>query len=166
MTHHIQFAGFRYPACFFAVLFSLLTLPASGQEITCIIRGTVTDPSKAVVPGAAVKLTRDATGESKNVTTDADRMFAFLDIFPGSYTLSISAQGFKGLEKKNINLTSSDGMALGRIRWRLAPRRSPSPLSPKARRCRQRAVNASPSSQPVSYNWPSASVSSGKALQE
>ena len=34
MTHHIQFAGFRYPACFLAVLFSLLTLPALPVKLT------------------------------------------------------------------------------------------------------------------------------------
>jgi hypothetical protein len=115
MTHHIQFAGFRYPACFLAVLCSLLTLPAGGQEITGIISGTVTDPSDAVVPGATVKLTLDATGESKSVSTEANGTFAFLDVFPGQYTVSISAKGFKGLERKNINLTSSERMALGRI---------------------------------------------------
>src|SRR5258708_6689763 len=115
MTHHFQFAGFRYPACLLGVLFSLLTPPASGQEITGIISGTITDQSDAVVPGAAVKLTLDATGESKNVSTEANGTFAFLSVFPGQYTLSISAKGFKGLERKNINLTSSERMALGRI---------------------------------------------------
>ena len=45
MMHHIQFAGFRYPACILAVLFSLLTLAASGREITGIISGTVTEPT-------------------------------------------------------------------------------------------------------------------------
>jgi hypothetical protein len=83
-THHFEFAGFRYPACFLAVLFPLLMRPAGGQEITGIISGTATDASNAVVPGAVVKLTLDATGESKNVTTDANGIFAFLDIFPGS----------------------------------------------------------------------------------
>src|SRR5260370_2963411 len=115
MTHHIQFAGFRYPVCFLAVLFSLLRLPLGAQEITGIISGTVTDPSDAVVPGAAVKLTLDATGEARNVITDANGTFAFLNILPGQYTLSIAAQGFKGLEKKNINLTSSERVPLGRI---------------------------------------------------
>ena len=119
MMHHIQSAGFRYPACLLSVLFCLLTLPASGQEITGIISGTVTDPSDAVVPGAAVKLTLDATGESKNASTEGNGTFAFLNVLPGQYTLSISAQGFKGLEKKNINLTSSERMALGRIALQL-----------------------------------------------
>jgi hypothetical protein len=119
MMHHSQFAGFRYPACLLSVLFCLLTLPASGQEITGIISGTVTDPSDAVVPGAAVKLTLDATGESKNASTEGNGTFAFLNVLPGQYTVSISAQGFKGLEKKNINLTSSERMALGRIALQL-----------------------------------------------
>src|ERR1039457_4531272 len=101
------------------VLLSLFTLPASGQEITGIISGTVTDPSDAVVPGAAVKLTLDATGESKSVSTEATGAFAFLNVLPGQYTLSIAAQGFKGLERKNINLTSSERMALGRIALQL-----------------------------------------------
>jgi hypothetical protein len=60
-----------------------LLMHQRGQQITGIISGTLTDASGAVVPGAVVKLTLDATGESKSVTTKANGMFAFLDIFAG-----------------------------------------------------------------------------------
>jgi hypothetical protein len=77
---------------------------ACGQEITGIISGPVTDPSDAMVPGAAIKLFLDATGESKNVSTEVNGTLAFLNVFAGQYTLSISAQGFRVLEKKNIKM--------------------------------------------------------------
>jgi Carboxypeptidase regulatory-like domain/TonB-dependent Receptor Plug Domain len=114
ILHQRRFAGFG-SASLMAFLLLLANMPAQAQEITGIISGTVTDPSDAVVPGAAVKLTLDATGESKAVSTEATGAFTFLNVLPGQYTLSISAQGFKGLERKNINLTSSERMALGRI---------------------------------------------------
>jgi hypothetical protein len=76
-------------------LTALLLPLASGQKITGIISGTVTDPSDAVVAGATVKLTLDATGESKNVSTEANGTFAFLDVLSGQYTLSISAPDLK-----------------------------------------------------------------------
>ena len=86
-----------------AFLLLLVNMPASGQEISGIISGTVTDPSDAVVPGAAVKLTLNATGASQNVSTEANGTFAFLNVLPGQYTVSISAKGFKGLENFGLH---------------------------------------------------------------
>src|SRR5260370_13293436 len=56
--------------------------------------GTVTDPSGAVVPNAAVKATESATGLDHNTVTTSDGVFAFQDIPLGFYKLTVTAPGF------------------------------------------------------------------------
>lgn len=96
--------------------FALLT---QAQNISGIISGTVTDPTDAVVSGATVKLTQDSTGATMTSTTDSEGSFAFLSVLPGRYSLSITAKGFKGFERQNTNLTSSERLSLGRIALQL-----------------------------------------------
>ena len=56
------------------LLASLLThQPAHSQSSTTgAIRGTVTDPSGAVLPSATVTVVSDATGTTRTVKTDGD----------------------------------------------------------------------------------------------
>ena len=48
----------------------LATLGLNAQQITGNIRGTVTDPSGAVVRDAAVTAKQTETGRTRNTTTD------------------------------------------------------------------------------------------------
>lgn len=68
---------------------------ASAQTITGTIRGTVTDPAGAVVPGAHVTATGVATGvKTSTVTNQAGNYnIQFLPI--GLYTVTVSAPGFR-----------------------------------------------------------------------
>ena len=59
------------------------------------IAGTVTDPSGAAIPGAAVTATSMATGASKTVTAGAAGDYRISLLQPGSYKLSVSASGFQ-----------------------------------------------------------------------
>jgi hypothetical protein len=62
--------------------------------ITSSIVGTVTDPAKAVVPGASVALTNTDTGVQWNATTNASGDYQFPNLIAGHYQVSIAAQGF------------------------------------------------------------------------
>jgi Carboxypeptidase regulatory-like domain len=80
------------------LLFSLFFafLPAAfAQSDRGGVSGKVTDNTGAILPGAAVKLTNDATAISQvaNTTSSGDFVFQFLN--PGSYSLSVVSQGFK-----------------------------------------------------------------------
>ena len=84
----------------------VLSLPVLAQtEIGgASLTGTVTDPSGAVVAGAAVTAKNAATGLSRTThTTDAGLYLVRLPV--GSYTMTIEAQGFKKAEIKEIPLT-------------------------------------------------------------
>jgi hypothetical protein len=73
-----------------------LAKPAFSQNSnTGEIRGTVTDPSGAVVPGANVDVTNIDTGEKNDYTTNDDGLYDTVSTPTGNYTITVSAKGFK-----------------------------------------------------------------------
>ena len=75
--------------------FGMLSEPAVGQAITAKVVGTVTDPTAAAVPGAAVIITNSQTSRSRTTSTNevGNHEFSFLPI--GPYRLSVEADGFQ-----------------------------------------------------------------------
>src|SRR6267143_7227148 len=71
-----------------------LAVAAGAQTFRGAINGTVTDPSGAVVPNAAVKATESNTGIDHNTVTTSDGVFSFQDIPLGFYKVSVTASGF------------------------------------------------------------------------
>lgn len=59
------------------------------------IRGTVSDPNGAAIPNAAVQITDQATGISRDVTADSSGNYEALALKPGIYKVTVSATGFK-----------------------------------------------------------------------
>ena len=62
------------------------------------LTGTVTDPSGAVVSGATVTAKSDANGSTRTTTTSASGTYRFSLLSPGSYTVTVTAQGFSKTE--------------------------------------------------------------------
>jgi len=80
---------------FLLLLLALSQVLVYSQTGSSNITGTVSDPSAAVVPGAAVTAVNDATGITyKQQTTEAG-VYAFNSIPVGTYTITVEAQGFK-----------------------------------------------------------------------
>src|SRR5947209_7631504 len=71
-----------------------LALPVLAQNPTGAIRGPVTDPQGAIVPNATVTVTNKATGETRNINTGNDGIYAVENLLPGDYEVKIEAQGF------------------------------------------------------------------------
>lgn len=84
---------------FFAVSFFLVSI-CPAQTSTSQIGGTITDFSNAVVPGATVTLTNEATGVSQKQSTTAAGLYAFPAIPVGMYTVRVEAAGFKTYERR------------------------------------------------------------------
>ncbi|MHB1838663.1 MAG: TonB-dependent receptor [Acidobacteriaceae bacterium] len=72
----------------------LLGVSAVAQTITGAIRGAVTDPSGAVVVGAAVTATNVATGVSTSTVTDHSGLYNFQFLPIGTYTITATKSGF------------------------------------------------------------------------
>ena len=75
----------------------LILLPALLSAAT--IEGVVKDPSGAAIPAAAVILKSSETAQTTNALTDPQGHFAFPDVSPGKYTLTIQHDGFEDAEK-------------------------------------------------------------------
>jgi hypothetical protein len=85
--------------------FVLCALPMRGQTAnTGAIAGTVIDPSGALVPRAAVVVNSLATGEERDVTTNADGNFSVPFLTPGKYDLTVRVSGFEPLILKNVQV--------------------------------------------------------------
>src|SRR5712691_952429 len=71
-----------------------LAVGMNAQTFRGAINGTVTDPSGAVVPNAAVKATESTTGIDHNTVTTSDGVFSLQDIPLGSYKVTVTASDF------------------------------------------------------------------------
>lgn len=85
-------------------------LHAQGGN-TGAVRGTVSDPSGAVIPGASVNLVNGASGLNRTATSDAQGQFSFVNIPFGNYRLVIASQGF-GSHTQPVEVRSSIGVSV------------------------------------------------------
>ena len=74
---------------------------------TAALSGTVTDASGAVVPGASVTLTSVETGVSRAFKTDTVGRYAFSQLPPSTYTLTVKAAGFETYRQQGIVLNAA-----------------------------------------------------------
>jgi len=82
----------------YAVILAIMAIPMAAQTGLGVVRGTVQDATKAVVPGAKVILMSSATGVTRDSATNVDGIYYFEAIPIGPYVLSIEAAGFKKWE--------------------------------------------------------------------
>ncbi|MGC9946322.1 MAG: carboxypeptidase regulatory-like domain-containing protein [Bryobacteraceae bacterium] len=78
---------------------SLLILLVPALLSAAAVEGIVKDPSGAAIPGAGVILKNSETALSENALTDNQGHFAFADVAPGKYTITIQHDGFEDSEK-------------------------------------------------------------------
>ena len=95
-----------------AVLFAAFLILAgsaisSAQTVQGVILGTVTDPSGAVVPNAAVTITNPATNFSEATTTGSDGTYRFSLVPPGTYTIDIKAANFGEVRASGVVVEAS-----------------------------------------------------------
>ena len=87
--------------CLVALSLLLPTLlPAQGANGR--ILGRVADPTGAVLSGAKVTLTNQATAISRDATTNDSGDYSFVEVVPGTYTVQFELTGFKKNIQKNI----------------------------------------------------------------
>ena len=87
---------------FLAVCF--VPLLSNAQTATTSLRGVVSDPANAVVPGATVVIRNPETGFSQTTTTDHEGAYQFLQLPPATYTLTVTAAGFTPVRQEGVRL--------------------------------------------------------------
>jgi Carboxypeptidase regulatory-like domain len=88
-----SFLGLR-TAGLVSVLLLLLASSASAQVSSASVNGVIRDPKGAVIPGANIVLTSVDTSVEHTSVSNGAGDYVFLNITPGRYTLTASAQGF------------------------------------------------------------------------
>ncbi|HET9741392.1 MAG TPA: carboxypeptidase-like regulatory domain-containing protein [Terriglobales bacterium] len=94
---------------------------ACGQA-TSSLRGIVSDPSGAAVPGAQVSIVNSNTGLTRTSTTGPAGEYVFQQVLPGTYTLRVEAPGFDRYQRSNVVLkvelpeTANVEMKVGQVR--------------------------------------------------
>jgi hypothetical protein len=79
-------------------LLLMLLIPSASilrAQSTGEVTGTISDKSGGAVPGAKVKLTNQGTKVFEQTETKATGSFLFINVRPGSYTLTVEMPGFK-----------------------------------------------------------------------
>src|SRR4029079_8456345 len=89
----------------------LLAAPvAFAQDFRGAISGTVTDSTGAVLPGAAIVVTRDDTNVASNAFTDGKGVYSVRYLNSGRYTVSAKLDGFKTVLRKGIDVRVGDSI--------------------------------------------------------
>ena len=95
----------------------ILAVPASSQTqiTTGVIQGTVTDPTGAVVPGAAVEVRNTGTNFVRALTTGADGRFVALQLPPGPYRVTVTLAGFATHVQEDVSLTVGQSITINPV---------------------------------------------------
>ena len=93
-----------------ALIFAALSAPAQSGNAG-VVRGTVTDPSGAVVPNATVHIANPVSEFEQTTATDATGQFSFPNVPFNPYTISVSAKGFARLSQP-VEIRSSVGISV------------------------------------------------------
>src|SRR6266851_3597410 len=82
----------------------LAAAPALGQAVSGSLLGAVTDNTDATVPGATVSILEVNTGVVRTADTSESGNYVFPDLAPGTYTVSVTRQGFKKVTRERIEV--------------------------------------------------------------
>jgi len=93
----------------------LLCLPAVGQVATGSLSGTVADSTGAIIANAEIVLIDEATGVSRQTTSNEAGYFNFVAVQPGSYSVNINAAGFKLWVRKNVAFNQAENRTFSNI---------------------------------------------------
>ena len=93
---------------------------ASAQPVVGSVSGTVVDPSNAAIANARVQLRREDQSLPQQILSGADGQFAFTDLAPGSFQLTVAADGF-ATKTLSGTLREGENYSAPRIALALAP---------------------------------------------
>ena len=76
------------------------------------ISGTVTDVNGAIVAGATVTVTSQATGEVRNAVVNGEGSFTIINLKPNKYTVTATAANFELVKQTDVNLLTGQELNL------------------------------------------------------
>ena len=87
------------------LVLSPLKLGAQTTISTGSIQGTISDPTGAVIPGAAITISTKETGQSISLKSSGSGTYSSGALVPGNYTVRVESKGFKtALQTVNVQV--------------------------------------------------------------
>jgi len=91
----------------------VLVAPVAAQTTSASVSGSVADSQGGTLPGATVTLTSRTQGNTSTTTTDREGRFIFGIVRPDLYSLRVTLQGFKTVERTNVVVNANDKFSAG-----------------------------------------------------
>ena len=85
----------------------VLVAPSAQAQENATITGTVSDPTGAVVPNAAITLTNVATGQERQSTSNSNGIYTFNNVGVGRFNLDVITPGFEKFSTTNISVNTA-----------------------------------------------------------
>ena len=90
----------------------LFVSSAFAQQISGSIRGTVADPTGAVIQGAVITARQVETGLSRQTSTGRDGSYLLPELPIGAYRLEVDAKGFQRYVREGIALNVNETLSV------------------------------------------------------
>jgi hypothetical protein len=85
--------------------------PAFAQTSGAVV-GTIADAQGATVPGATILLISESRGTTQDTQSTGTGDFTFPSVLPDTYTVRVSVDGFKTLERRGIAVSPGDRVVI------------------------------------------------------
>jgi len=96
-----------------ALVFAGYPVVVHAQTTSASVSGSIQDSQAGVLPGVTVTLTSRTQGNVLTAVTDEGGRFVFPIVRPDTYSLKVTLQGFKTLEKTNVVVNANDKLSAG-----------------------------------------------------
>ena len=103
---------FALAFCLMVVGLFLSRQNAAAQGTAASIRGTVVDPSGALISNASLTATQTETGLTREVSSDSHGRIHFVELPIGQYRLEAQAKGFQRYVQSGITLDVNQTVAV------------------------------------------------------
>jgi len=96
-------------------IFVSLSALSFAQQLTGTLSGTTKDSTGAVVTNAKITMKNELNGDTRTTVSNGSGYFSVTAIQPGTYTVTVSAPGFKEWEQKGVAFAQGDDRTLPQI---------------------------------------------------
>jgi Carboxypeptidase regulatory-like domain len=108
----VRISGLRFVAAILACVGLMLPVAIAQTGGQGAISGTVTDSTGALVPKASVIARNVGTGVETKSTTSSDGLYNIAPLIPGTYTLTVTASGFRAFQQENLTVYALNSLGV------------------------------------------------------
>ncbi len=98
-----------------ALVFAGYPTAVRAQTTSASVSGSVQDAQGGVLPGVTVTMTSRTQGNVLTAVTDPGGRFVFPIVRPDAYTLKLTLEGFKTVERTNLIVNANDKLSTGAL---------------------------------------------------